>query len=143
MAEAVFANRTKSHPLISRVDSCGTGAYHVGSDPDPRTQEVIEKHGITDYRHAARKVKPEDFMEFDYVFGMDNENVYNLERVRERAAKKRMDQEGRGPNEPGLAEVRLWGEFGGKKGRKGAGEEVQDPYYGADDGFEVLYDTLK
>lgn len=42
--------------LISKVDSCGTGAYHTGSSPDSRTMSTLEDNGITDYDHAARKV---------------------------------------------------------------------------------------
>lgn len=44
------------HGLIGKVDSCGTGAYHVGSGPDSRTMSTLKAHGITDYQHVARKV---------------------------------------------------------------------------------------
>lgn len=59
MAEGIFQHITSQAPyegLIKRVDSCGTGAYHVGDDPDDRTMETLERHGITDYVHGARKV---------------------------------------------------------------------------------------
>lgn len=59
MAEGVFQSITSKPPyegLVRRIDSCGTGAYHVGDEPDDRTMDTLEKHGITDYRHAARKV---------------------------------------------------------------------------------------
>jgi low molecular weight phosphotyrosine protein phosphatase len=81
MAEGVFRsltafNTASAHPLISRIDSCGTGAYHAGDNPDPRTMSVLKAHGITDYKHAARKVRvPQDFEEFDYVLAMDGMNV--------------------------------------------------------------------
>jgi len=42
--------------LIHKVDSCGTGAYHVGSEPDSRTMSTLKANGILDYDHAARKV---------------------------------------------------------------------------------------
>lgn len=60
MAEGVFQSVTKKPPykdLIRKVDSCGTGAYHVGDEPDERTMETLKQHGITDYDHAARKVR--------------------------------------------------------------------------------------
>lgn len=48
MAEAVFAHQASEHPTLShkiKVDSCGTGAYHVGDTPDERTVETCVKVG--------------------------------------------------------------------------------------------------
>lgn len=59
MAEGVFQSLTSKPPyqgLIKNLDSCGTGAYHVGDDPDDRTMSTLEEHGINNYMHAARKV---------------------------------------------------------------------------------------
>lgn len=61
MAEGVFQSITSKPPykgLVKKLDSCGTGAYHVGDDPDDRTMETLARHGVTDYVHAARKVSP-------------------------------------------------------------------------------------
>jgi low molecular weight phosphotyrosine protein phosphatase len=59
MGEGVFRSlivKLQHHELIDRIDSCGTGAYHVGNDPDSRTMSTLKGHGITDYVHSARKV---------------------------------------------------------------------------------------
>ena len=95
MAEGVFRNMTKyelpgANPYIKAIDSCGPDAYHEGDQPDPRTLAVLEKHGITSdfYRHAARKFRPTDFTDFDYIFAMDEDNKDYLERARERLVKK-------------------------------------------------------
>lgn len=59
MAEGVFQSITSKPPykgLVRKLDSCGTGAYHVGDDPDDRTMATLAEHGVTDYVHAARKV---------------------------------------------------------------------------------------
>lgn len=139
MAEGVFQSLTRPskgqpHPLIRKVDSCGTGAYHLGNDPDPRTMATLEENGITTYTHAARKFSPsKDFDEFDYILGMDDYNLEDLKRLRTREVKKRGGEEG-------LGKVMLFGDFGGKKRRSGRGEEVQDPYYGADDGFTIAHE---
>ncbi|KAF2093820.1 phosphotyrosine protein phosphatases I, partial [Rhizodiscina lignyota] len=138
MAEAVFAHMTASNPLISKTDSCGTGAYHAGSYPDPRTQAILQKNAITDYVHVARKVRPEDFIEFDWVMGMDSDNILDLQRVRQRATKL-MEKEGKG--EEGLAKLCLFGDFG-RKDKRGRGEEVIDPYYGADNGFDIAFEQM-
>jgi low molecular weight phosphotyrosine protein phosphatase len=76
MAEGVFRHLTnfgsdEQHPLIKEIDSCGTGAYHAGDNPDSRTLSVLEDNGLTDYKHKARRVRvPEDFERFDYVLAM-------------------------------------------------------------------------
>ena len=140
MAEGVFRSLTgnlpssdpsSAHPLISRIDSCGTGAYHAGDNPDPRTIAVLKSHGITDYKHKARKVRvPQDFEEFDYVLGMDGMNLHDLKGMARR--KGVADSEGE-------CHLGLFGDFGGKK----KGEEVEDPYYGGGKGFEVAFEQLE
>ncbi len=130
MAEAVLRSLASSHPRLAHVDSAGTGAYHTGAPPDSRTMSTLEDNGIGDYQHAARKVQASDFAEFDYVLAMDDDNLYDLERARQRAVKNR--------GEIGKkAKIMLFGDFGGKKG-----EQVGDPYYGARDGFEIAYEQM-
>lgn len=139
MAEGVFQSLVHSSPpttqsLISTIDSCGTGAYHVGDSPDSRTMATLKQNGITSYRHAARKFAPStDFENFDYILAMDDSNLEDLVDLRRRAVKKK-------GNDEGFGKVMLFGEFGGKTRRGGRGEEVQDPYYGANDGFTVAYE---
>ena len=130
MAEAVFRSLTSSHPLIKEIDSAGTGAYHTGDGPDPRTMDTLKNHDIIDYSHAARKVRVADFHTFDYILAMDQENLYDLQRLKGRVAAK-------GGGETEMGKVMLFGDFGGKKG-----EVVVDPYYGARNGFEVAYEQM-
>lgn len=133
-----------SRPLAT-IDSAGTGAYHQGSQPDPRTLSVLDRHGLTDFRHSARKVCVEDFSRFDLVLGMDADNVEDLLRVRRRAAgmlrSAAESDDVRGANatgkaEDGLARVMLFGEFAGKP------EAIVDPYYGDGKGFDIAYEQL-
>ncbi|KAI7408945.1 hypothetical protein KC336_g12930 [Hortaea werneckii] len=139
MAEGVFRNVThfgtpQQHPLIKAIDSCGTGAYHAGDSPDPRTMSVLADNGLTDYKHRARKLRtPEDFLRFDYILGMDQDNVMDIRDEAKRAAKKGLVNQ-----EEALFKVHLYGSFGGKSQK----EQVQDPYYGARDGFTIAYDQL-
>ncbi|KAF2732887.1 phosphotyrosine protein phosphatases I [Polyplosphaeria fusca] len=137
MAEGVFTSMAcpegKMHPLIASIDSCGTGAYHVGDGPDPRTMATLADNGITNYRHRARKFQTKDFVGFDYILAMDDDNLDHLQRLRAREVKRLGDEEG-------VGKVMLFGDFGGKKRRSGRGEEVQDPYYGGNDGFVVAYE---
>ncbi|KAK3377697.1 phosphotyrosine protein phosphatase I superfamily [Podospora didyma] len=126
MAEGVFQSLAKKTPykeLIARVDSCGTGGYHIGDDPDDRTMSTLEKHGITDYVHAARKVNASDFDNFDYIFAMDRANLSELERIKQRKPRSK-------------ANVMLFGEYSGT----GKAEVINDPYYGGRQGFETAYE---
>jgi low molecular weight phosphotyrosine protein phosphatase len=131
MAEGVFRSHAASHLLIGTIDSAGTGAYHIGDSPDSRTMSTLRKQGITEYEHGARKITDADMKDFDYVFAMDSSNLRDLQRVQRRADAK---------GGKSKAKVMLFGEFGGGKGRRR--EEVEDPYYGGDRGFEVVFEQV-
>lgn len=130
MAEAVFHSLTYPNPQVTNVDSAGTGAYHVGANPDPRTMATLASNGINDYRHAARLVKLDDFAHFDYILAMDRENLGNLQRLKDKWLEKNGGEEGK-------SKVMLFGDFGGH-----SGEEVVDPYYGARNGFDVAHEQM-
>ncbi|KAK5018463.1 Low molecular weight phosphotyrosine protein phosphatase, partial [Cryomyces antarcticus] len=60
MAEGVFQHvaqqaTQRGSALVTRTDSAGTGAYHVGDAPDPRTMATLAAHGIGAgaYSHRA------------------------------------------------------------------------------------------
>jgi low molecular weight phosphotyrosine protein phosphatase len=97
--------------------------------PDDRTMATLRKNGINDYDHGARQVDPEDFHTFDYIFAMDAWNLRDLRRLQQRAESKRGKSK---------ANLMLFGDFGGKN----KAEEVVDPYYGADNGFDVVYEQV-
>ncbi|KAI9672932.1 MAG: hypothetical protein M1829_004482 [Trizodia sp. TS-e1964] len=131
LAEGVFRHLTSSNPRIGRIDSAGTSGYHIGASPDARTMRVLAANGIRDYRHGARKLEPADFLGFDYIFAMDRMNLRDIQQVRRRVEASRANGEG------ALAKVLMWGDFGGTEG-----EEVEDPYYGGIEGFEIAYQQM-
>lgn len=125
LAEGVFRHLAEEADLghAVEVDSAGTGAYHVGEDPDPRSREVAERHGIHLEGHA-RQAEPRDFSTFDLVVAMDRSNRRDLERL------------GR---DAGEAELRLLREFDPEAGDD---LDVPDPYYGGEDGFDRVYEMV-
>ena len=145
MAEGVFRNLTGTLPSSSRepkissefvIDSAGTGAYHAQSPPDPRTLQVLKQHGITTYDHSARKLRAQDFLDFDYIFAMDSENYEDINELKAnvaKARKKRAELE----DKP-LAKVIMFGAYGGRS----TDEEVDDPYYGGKNGFDVTFEQV-
>ncbi|KAJ9261310.1 hypothetical protein DTO212C5_8350 [Paecilomyces variotii] len=161
MAHAVFEKLAAQHPsLIGEIDSAGTGAYHALDPPDPRTMSTLRRHGITDFQHAARMITKDDFRHFDYILAMDKYNLRDLQRVRDsivgskdpsvaaRSAGMKTTRASTaaaaagGADQDKIAEVRLFGDFlpnGEVHSKIGGGEEVQDPYYGGQNGFQEVY----
>jgi protein-tyrosine phosphatase len=107
------------------LDSAGTGAWHVGELPDPRSRAAARKRGY-DLTHRARTFTANDFERFDLVIAMDRDNYDTLQRL----------ARGRTHVPP----IRLLRSFD-----PGApeGAEVPDPYSGEDDGFEEVLDICE
>ena len=114
------------------LDSAGTGSWHVGSAPDERATATAARRGIA-LEGAARRVRDDDFDDFDLILAMDSSNFDDL---RELA----------GSDDSRRAKVRLLREFdpaSGADGRAGGELDVPDPYYGAGDGFERVLDQVQ
>lgn len=160
MAEGVFRSLCSSSQqysdLIDEIDSSGTGAYHAGDSPDYRTMATLKQHGITNYNHSARKITKDDFRKFDYILAMDEYNLKDLLRLRDSITGAQSGKtKGRTNNTRSttnatedtvtaqVAEVRLFGDFnpdGTVNKKVGGGQEIEDPYYGGINGFEIAYD---
>ncbi|WP_425416675.1 low molecular weight protein-tyrosine-phosphatase [Oricola indica] len=125
LAEAVFRDIVETAGAARRfeIDSAGTGAWHVGNPPDPRSVEVGRRHGIDLSRLRARKVVGSDFDRFDLILGMDRSNVANLTAMAPASSRAR------------IAEFHDFS--------TGTPRDVPDPYYGGDDGFEEVYRMIR
>lgn len=130
MAEAIFNNIVTERNLADQLeaDSAGTAGYHIGDQPDHRTTETLENHGIVS-KHLGRKLTKSDFEEFDHIAVMDNANFeevhtlyYNTYHEPPSAEKLFMirdyDPDVRGPH------------------------DVPDPYYENKKAFEEVYQIL-
>ncbi len=125
LAEGVFRHKAGEAELTDhfRIDSAGTGGWHVGDLPDTRGRQAAGSRGIDMSTQRARQLEGEDFHTFDFIFAMDQSNLANIERLKP-------------PN--GKAQCMLFLEFAGH----GAGE-VPDPYYGGADGFDSCLDLIE
>jgi protein-tyrosine phosphatase len=123
-AEGVFRARVEAVGLRDRflIDSAGTGDWHLGHLPDPRTREVAEARGFR-LEHRARQVKPADLDAFDVVVAMDEANHRDLMAMALSAEAQ--------------AKVRLFLEFHPLEPRRAA---VPDPYLGTRADFEHVFD---
>ena len=52
------------------IDSAGTGGWHTGSAPDPRSIAIAARHGIDISNQKARKIGPDDFDDQPMLAGL-------------------------------------------------------------------------
>jgi protein-tyrosine phosphatase len=121
LAEGILRHRLVGAGLERRVrvDSAGTGNWHAGKAPDPRSVEIAARNGIDLSGLRARQVGAADFERFDLILAMDHDNLAALERLGSRS---------------GLA----------RRGnvRRFLQRDVPDPYYGGPEGFQAVFDML-
>ena len=121
LAEGILKSKVDSDSVF--VDSAGTAGYHVGNPPDERSIAVARKHGLGIDDQKCRKFSKQDFSEFDHIYVMDRSNfsdVASLAKNQEEASKVKLL----------LSEVEV------------GIQEVPDPYYGGNDGFENVYQMI-
>ena len=122
-AEAVFKKKTDENGLNIESDSAGTAGYHKGAAPDKRSQAVGMEKGYDFKGSKCRKVALVDFEKFDYILGMDNENVTNLLGACPEEFKHK---------------VSLFLSFS-----QSEEQQVPDPYYGGKGGFEYVLELIE
>jgi protein-tyrosine phosphatase len=105
------------------VESAGTGSWHLGDPPDPRSVAAAADRGV-ELDGAARQVDESDFEAFDLLIAMDRSNRDALLRL--------------APDDEGRRRVRLLREYQPDAG-PAVDLDVPDPYYGGSESFaEVL-----
>jgi len=125
-AEGVVRHRIDARRLSGEldVDSAGTTAYHAGERADARMREHASRRGY-DLTSRARQVRKADFSAFELVVAMDDANYADL------VGLARSDDEKR-------RIVRFCDFVPGHEG-----EDVPDPYYGGEEGFEEVLDLIE
>lgn len=123
LAEGILQSKVDATRV--EVMSAGTGGWHVGEQPDPRSIAVAKKNGLDITRQRGRQFKASDFEEFDYIFVMDSSNEQNVLALAS-------SDEDRKKVQMILEEI-----FPDEK------VDVPDPYYGGDRGFDQVYEMLE
>lgn len=105
------------------IDSAGTGGWHVGSPPDPRSVAVAARNGIDISQQRCRRIEAADFERFDLILAMDRGNLDDLLALAP----------------AGLhAKVHMFLDYS-----LGQDAEITDPYYGGADGFDRAYRIIR
>ncbi|MBU2996013.1 low molecular weight phosphotyrosine protein phosphatase [Cellulophaga baltica] len=120
LAEGILKNKVNSNSVY--IDSAGTGGYHIGNSPDPRSIAVAKKYDIDISEQKCRQFKIEDFDKFDTIYVMDLNNYNNI-------TKLTRDQNQKEKVKLLLSETDL------------ETKEVPDPYHD-DNGFEHVYQLI-
>ena len=61
------------------VDSCGTAAFNVGKNPDPRSIAACVAAGYEISRQVARQIEDRDYLNNDIILAMDRANLINIQ----------------------------------------------------------------
>ncbi|MGB5818214.1 MAG: low molecular weight protein-tyrosine-phosphatase [Saonia sp.] len=121
LAEGILQSKVDPEQII--VDSAGTAGYHVGKKPDERSITVASKYGIHIHHQQCRKFTKQDFKNFDLIYAMDKSNYRNIIALAE-------DKNDTAKVKLLLDEVTI------------ETDEVPDPYYDSDDGFEHVFHLI-
>ena len=123
-AEALLRDRIERSTLAGRVevDSAGTGDWHVGHPPDPRTVACAARHGLDITHLRGRQITARDLDTFDLVLCADHANLRDVRALAPRAHQH-------------VALLLGW------SGTEGDGD-VPDPYTGDAAAFERVWQRL-
>ena len=121
--EAVLKAKADELGLEIEVDSAGTIAYHAGERSDPRSRAAGEARGYDFSTIRARQVKASDFEYFDEILCADRANLSDLEAICPRQYRDKLS---------------LFLSYG-----QSDIQEIPDPYYGGDKGFEQVLDLIE
>ena len=122
LAEGILKSKVDATSVF--VDSAGTGGWHIGELPDPRSVDIARDNRIDITDQRCRKFSPDDFENFDWIYVMDRSNLSDVlsMAVKEHHIKK----------------VKMILDELGQE----SDLEVPDPYYGGEGGFERVFEML-
>ena len=127
-AEAIFVKLINDMSLEDKfiVDSAGTGSWHVGKKADSRMRFAASQRNIN-ITSFARKINEYDFENFNYIIAMDNSNFDNILSFKNKY------------NASDFAKIIKMQDFASNYSE----EEVPDPYFGGNEGFNYVLDILE
>ncbi|MGQ1784294.1 MULTISPECIES: low molecular weight protein-tyrosine-phosphatase [unclassified Saccharicrinis] len=126
-AEAVMKAKLEAHGLSEKyfVDSAGITGYHEGDPADSRMQQHAYRRNYTLTSISRPITTPKDFLEFDYIIGMDQQNMNDLNAL--------------APNKYDHSKLSKMTDYCNNFQH----DSVPDPYYGGAAGFELVLDLLE
>lgn len=120
LAEGILKAEALKLGIPVYVESAGTAGFHIGARADSRSVKVGRKHFIDISMHKAQKFEPEFFDSFDLILVMDRNNYRDVV-----AQASSIDQKNK---------VKMY---------RPNDVDVDDPYWGTDEDFEIMYQVLQ
>ncbi len=125
LAEGILRKKLELAKLSGiEVDSAGTIANHVGEHPDRRSAFNAQQHGIDISGHKGRQFAQDDFKMHDVIYVMDSSNYADV-------LLKAKNQREKDKVKMILNEI-----------EPGKNASVPDPYFGGEEGFELVFKLL-
>ncbi|EOV0097443.1 low molecular weight protein-tyrosine-phosphatase [Vibrio parahaemolyticus] len=121
--EAVLRAKAEELGVDVDIDSAGTIGYHIGNTPDSRAMAAGKQRGYSFKGIRARQVSVQDFEDFDLVLAADKANLADLLDICPAEHRHK---------------VSLF-----LSHSNSSYDEIPDPYYGGDDGFELVLDLIE
>ncbi|HHG3243114.1 TPA: low molecular weight protein-tyrosine-phosphatase [Vibrio parahaemolyticus] len=121
--EAVLRAKAEELGVEVDIDSAGTIGYHTGNTPDSRAMAAGKQRGYSFKGMRARQVSVQDFEDFDLVLAADKANLADLLDICPAEHRHK---------------VSLF-----LSHSNSSYDEIPDPYYGGDDGFELVLDLIE
>ena len=127
MAEGLMKKYIHEEGLnhLIHVESRATSRYEIGNPPHPKTEAILKRENALLFGKYAQQINYQDFEIFDYIIGMDLENVATLKHIAKQHVKK----------------VYLLRDID----ELTKGEEVPDPYYSGyyEQTYQLISQSLK
>jgi len=122
LAEGVLESKLPAGRF--KIDSAGTGNYHIGKQPDQRSIAVARLNGVDISKQKARQFTIADFNNYDYIYVMDHSNYRDVIQLAPDEASK---------NKVSFFLDELF---------PGENVDVPDPYFGLENGFTTVYQMI-
>ena len=106
-----------------KVDSAGTGDWHIGESPDNRAITAAAKRGYQIGTYKARQVCSSDFEIYNYILAMDHTNLLDLKRMCPASHQTKLQL------------LLTWGDS--------LHDTVPDPFYSGDEDFNLVLDLVE
>ena len=124
LAEGILQKRAANAGLKWRVDSAGTGAYHIDQPPHVLSMKVAKMNGVDISNQRAKQFVKEDILQFDKIYVMDSSNYNDVRKISKELWKEEKVE-------------LLLNELYPNENRP-----VPDPWYGKEDGYHEVFKLI-